>query len=206
MTSPARGSPIPAGPESVAYLQYTSGSTRTPTGVQITHLNLPTNCVQVIHALEGQDGDRGVSWLPFFHDMGLITTLLSTLVGYRFTFMTPAAFVRRPSRWIRELARKEGETGGVFSAAPNFAFEHAALRGLPKDGEPPLDLSNVKAILNGSEPVSAASIRKFNDAFGPTASRRRRSSRPTAWPRPPCSSRTPRWRSRRRSSTSTGRR
>ena len=99
--------------------------------------------------------------------MGLITTLLSTVVGYRFTFMTPAAFVRRPSRWIRELARKEGETGGVFSAAPNFAFEHAALRGLPKDGEPPLDLSNVKAILNGSEPVSAASIRKFNDAFGP---------------------------------------
>jgi fatty acid CoA ligase FadD32 len=159
--------PIPAGPETVAYLQYTSGSTRTPTGVEITHLNLPTNCVQVIHALAGQDGDRGVSWLPFFHDMGLITTLLSTLVGYRFTFMTPAAFVRRPSRWIRELARKEGETGGVFSAAPNFAFEHAALRGLPKDGEPPLDLSNVKAILNGSEPVSAASIRKFNDAFGP---------------------------------------
>ena len=156
-----------AGPETVAYLQYTSGSTRTPTGVEITHLNLPTNVVQVIHALNGQDGDRGVSWLPFFHDMGLITTLLSTVVGYRFTFMTPAAFVRRPSRWIRELARKEGETGGVFSAAPNFAFEHAALRGLPKDGEPPLDLSNVKAILNGSEPVSAASIRKFNDAFGP---------------------------------------
>jgi len=159
--------PILAGHETVAYLQYTSGSTRTPTGVQITHLNLPTNCVQVIHALEGQDGDRGVSWLPFFHDMGLITALLSTVVGYRFTFMTPAAFVRRPSRWIRELARKEGETGGVFSAAPNFAFEHAALRGLPKEGEPPLDLSNVKAILNGSEPVSAASLRKFNAAFAP---------------------------------------
>jgi fatty acid CoA ligase FadD32 len=159
--------PILAGRETVAYLQYTSGSTRTPTGVQITHLNLPTNCVQVIHAMEGQDGDRGVSWLPFFHDMGLITALLSTVVGYRFTFMTPAAFVRRPSRWIRELARKEGDTGGTISAAPNFAFEHAALRGLPKEGEPPLDLSNVKAILNGSEPVSAASIRKFNEAFGP---------------------------------------
>jgi fatty acid CoA ligase FadD32 len=159
--------PILAGHETVAYLQYTSGSTRTPTGVQITHLNLPTNCVQVIHALDGQDGDRGVSWLPFFHDMGLITTLLSTVVGYRFTFMTPAAFVRRPSRWIRELARKEGETGGTISAAPNFAFEHAALRGLPKEGEPPLDLSNVKAILNGSEPVSAASLRKFNEAFAP---------------------------------------
>ena len=159
--------PILAGHETVAYLQYTSGSTRTPTGVQITHLNLPTNCVQVIHALEGQDGDRGVSWLPFFHDMGLITALLSTVVGYRFTFMTPAAFVRRPSRWIRELARKEGDTGGTISAAPNFAFEHAALRGLPREGEPPLDLSNVKAILNGSEPVSAASLRKFNEAFAP---------------------------------------
>ena len=68
--------------------------------------------------------------------------------------MTPAAFVRRPGRWIRELARKPGETGGVFSAAPNFAFEHAAMRGLPRDDEPPLDLSNVKGILNGSEPVS----------------------------------------------------
>jgi fatty acid CoA ligase FadD32 len=159
--------PVLANHDTVAYLQYTSGSTRSPTGVQITHLNLPTNVVQVIDALEGVEGDRGVSWLPFFHDMGLITTLLSTVVGYSFTFMTPAAFVRRPSRWIRELARKEGETGGVFSAAPNFAFEHAALRGLPKEGEPPLDLSNVKAILNGSEPVSAASIRKFNEAFAP---------------------------------------
>jgi fatty acid CoA ligase FadD32 len=159
--------PILASHDTVAYLQYTSGSTRTPTGVEITHLNLPTNVVQVIDALEGEEGDRGVSWLPFFHDMGLITTLLSTVVGYRFTFMTPAAFVRRPSRWIRELARKDGDTGQTISAAPNFAFEHAALRGLPKEGEPPLDLSNVKAILNGSEPVSAASIRKFNEAFAP---------------------------------------
>jgi fatty acid CoA ligase FadD32 len=159
--------PVLASHDTVAYLQYTSGSTRTPTGVQITHLNLPTNVVQVIHALEGTEGDRGVSWLPFFHDMGLITTLLSTVVGYSFTFMTPAAFVRRPGRWIRELARKPGETGQTISAAPNFAFEHAALRGVPKEGEPPLDLSNVKAILNGSEPVSAASIRKFNEAFAP---------------------------------------
>ena len=100
--------------------------------------------------------------------MGLITALLSPVIGHSFTFMTPAAFVRRPGRWIRELARKpEDETGEVFSVAPNFAFEHAALRGLPKDGEPPLDLSNVKAILNGSEPVSPASMRKFYDAFGP---------------------------------------
>src|SRR6201999_3356862 len=157
---------VPASPDTVAYLQYTSGSTRTPTGVMITHLNLPTNVVQVIHALEGQEGDFGVSWLPFFHDMGLITILLSSVIGYPNTFMTPAAFVRRPIRWIRELAGKEGDAGGAVSAAPNFAFEHAALRGLPRVGES-LDLSRVKCILTGSEPVSASSIRKFNEAFGP---------------------------------------
>jgi fatty acid CoA ligase FadD32 len=151
----------------IAYLQYTSGSTRTPTGVQISHLNLPTNVLQVLQALEGTDGDRGLSWLPLFHDMGLITALLAPVLGHSFTFMTPAAFVRRPGRWIRELARKPDDTGGVFSAAPNFAFEHAAVRGLPRDDEPPLDLSNVKGILNGSEPVSPASMRKFYEAFAP---------------------------------------
>ncbi|MDP9165617.1 MAG: long-chain-fatty-acid--AMP ligase FadD32 [Actinomycetota bacterium] len=153
--------------DTVAYLQYTSGSTRIPTGVQITHLNLATNIVQVIEGIGGDEGDRGVTWLPFFHDMGLITAMISPVVGHYITFMTPAAFVRRPGRWIREMARKEGDTGGVISVAPNFAFDHAAARGLPKDGEPPLDLSNVKAVLNGSEPISAATVRRFNEAFGP---------------------------------------
>ncbi|OBK52666.1 long-chain-fatty-acid--AMP ligase FadD32 [Mycobacterium sp. 1081908.1] len=153
----------------IAYLQYTSGSTRTPTGVQITHLNLPTNVLQVLNGLEGKEGDRGLSWLPFFHDMGLITALLSPVLGHNFTFMTPAAFVRRPGRWIREMARKPDDAPDceVFTVAPNFAFEHAAVRGVPKEGEPPLDLSNVKGILNGSEPVSPASMRKFYEAFAP---------------------------------------
>jgi fatty acid CoA ligase FadD32 len=151
----------------IAYLQYTSGSTRIPTGVQITHLNLATNVVQVIEAIEGEEGDRGVSWLPFFHDMGLITAMISPLIGHYFTFMTPAAFVRRPIRWMREIARHPGDTGGTISVAPNFAFDHAAARGVPKQGDEPLDLSNVKAILNGSEPISAATVRRFNEAFGP---------------------------------------
>ncbi|CAJ1494695.1 long-chain-fatty-acid--AMP ligase FadD32 [[Mycobacterium] burgundiense] len=151
----------------IAYLQYTSGSTRIPTGVQITHLNLATNVVQVIEALEGEEGDRGVTWLPFFHDMGLITALIAPMIGHNVTFMTPAAFVRRPGRWIREMARKPDDTGGVISPAPNFAFDHAAARGVPKEGEPPLDLSNIKSILNGSEPISAATVRRFNEAFGP---------------------------------------
>ncbi|MEZ0339511.1 long-chain-fatty-acid--AMP ligase FadD32 [Mycobacterium sp. pV006] len=159
--------PIHVAHDTIAYLQYTSGSTRIPTGVQITHLNLATNVVQVIEALEGEEGDRGVSWLPFFHDMGLITVLLSPMLGHYITFMTPAAFVRRPGRWIREMARKPEDTGGTISVAPNFAFDHAAARGVPKDGEPPLDLSNIKCILNGSEPISAATVRRFNEAFGP---------------------------------------
>jgi fatty acid CoA ligase FadD32 len=153
--------------DTIAYLQYTSGSTRIPTGVQITHLNLATNVVQVIEAIGGEEGDRGVTWLPFFHDMGLITAMVSPMIGHYVTFMTPAAFVRRPGRWIRELARKDGDKGGVISVAPNFAFDHAAARGVPKEGEPPMDLSNVKAVLNGSEPISAATVRRFNEAFSP---------------------------------------
>ena len=153
--------------DTVAYLQYTSGSTRIPTGVQITHLNLATNVVQIIEALDGEEGDRGCCWLPFFHDMGLITTLLAPMIGHYFTFMTPAAFVRRPSRWLREMSARPEDTGGVISVAPNFAFDHAAARGLPKDDEPPLDLSKVKAVLNGSEPISAATVRRFNEAFAP---------------------------------------
>jgi fatty acid CoA ligase FadD32 len=153
--------------DTVAYLQYTSGSTRIPTGVQITHINLATNVVQIIEALDGEEGDRGCCWLPFFHDMGLITTLLAPMIGHYFTFMTPAAFVRRPSRWLREMSARPDDTGGVISVAPNFAFDHAAARGLPKDDEPPLDLSKVKAVLNGSEPISAATVRRFNEAFAP---------------------------------------
>lgn len=161
--------PPEADENTIAYLQYTSGSTRTPTGVEITHLNLPTNVLQVLNGLEGKEGDRGLSWLPFFHDMGLITAMLSPVLGHNFTFMTPAAFVRRPGRWIREMARKPDDAPDceVFTVAPNFAFEHAAVRGVSKEGEPPLDLSNVKGILNGSEPVSPSSMRKFYEAFKP---------------------------------------
>ncbi|MBV9350304.1 MAG: AMP-binding protein, partial [Mycobacterium sp.] len=153
--------------DTIAYLQYTSGSTRVPTGVEITHLNLATNVIQVLTAFEGKEEDRGVTWLPFFHDMGLIAIMLSPVLGRYNTFMTPAAIVRRPIRWMRELSREDPDSpGDVYSVAPNFAFEHAAARGVPKEGEPPLDLSRVKSIMNGSEPISVASMRKFHEAFG----------------------------------------
>jgi fatty acyl-AMP ligase FadD32 len=153
--------------DTIAYLQYTSGSTRSPAGVKITHVAVGTNVVQVATALEGDETHRGVSWLPFFHDMGLITIMMPSVTGRHATFMTPAAFVRRPIRWLRELGVKGSDAGPSISAAPNFAFEHAAMRGLPKEGDPELDLSNVKCILNGSEPVSQVSMRKFYEAFAP---------------------------------------
>ncbi|MBF6213809.1 AMP-binding protein [Nocardia puris] len=151
--------------DSIAYLQYTSGSTRTPAGVEITHRAVGTNLMQMIDAIGVTENSRGVTWLPLFHDMGLLCVILPTIGGGFITIMSPSAFVRRPYRWIKELAAVS-DGAGTFAAAPNFAFEHAAARGLPKAGEE-LDLSNVIGLINGSEPVSVSSMRKFNEAFAP---------------------------------------
>ncbi|MBH0779057.1 long-chain-fatty-acid--AMP ligase FadD32 [Nocardia bovistercoris] len=151
--------------DDVAYLQYTSGSTRSPAGVEITHRAVGTNLLQMIDAIGVTENSRGVTWLPLFHDMGLLCVILPTIGGGFITIMSPSAFVRRPYRWIKELAAAS-DGAGTFAAAPNFAFEHAAARGLPKAGEE-LDLSNVIGLINGSEPVSVTSMRKFNEAFAP---------------------------------------
>lgn len=149
----------------IAYLQYTSGSTRTPAGVEITHRNVITNVGQLFDGLGLRSGARGVTWLPLFHDMGLLN-VISVAMGYAsITVMSPRAFVQRPSRWINALG-EDKNPHGVFAAAPNFAFEHAAKRGLPKEGET-LDLSGVTSIINGSEPVTTASMNVFMEAFGP---------------------------------------
>jgi acyl-CoA synthetase (AMP-forming)/AMP-acid ligase II len=108
---------------------------------------------------------RSVSWLPLYHDMGLLMIVCVAVFGTQVTLMSPIAFVRRPQRWIRQLAA-ESRQGRTFAAAPNFAFELAAHRGLPDAGED-LDLSNVVSLINGSEPVSIHSIEEFNAAFAP---------------------------------------
>lgn len=149
--------------DDVAYLQYTSGSTRTPAGVEITHRSACSNVLQMIISVGLDWNIRSVSWLPLFHDMGLLMIMFPALCGGHITLMSPVAFVRRPNRWITELAASDLPT---FAAAPNFAFELAAQRGLPAEGET-LDLSNVAGLINGSEPVSMASIEKFNAAFKP---------------------------------------
>ncbi|MEU4840845.1 long-chain-fatty-acid--AMP ligase FadD32 [Nocardia testacea] len=151
--------------DDIAYLQYTSGSTRTPAGVEITHRAVGTNLLQMVDAINLDWNSRGVTWLPLFHDMGLLTVILPAVGGKFITIMSPASFVRRPYRWIKELAAAS-DGAGTFAAAPNFAFEHAAVRGLPKNGES-LDLSNVIGLINGSEPVTTSSMKKFNDAFAP---------------------------------------
>ncbi|MFC4124096.1 long-chain-fatty-acid--AMP ligase FadD32 [Nocardia rhizosphaerae] len=151
--------------DDIAYLQYTSGSTRTPAGVEITHRAVGTNLLQMIDSLNMNENSRGVTWLPLFHDMGLLTVILPAVGGKFITIMSPSAFVRRPSRWINELAAVS-DGAGTFAAAPNFAFEHAAARGVPKAGES-LDLSNVIGLINGSEPVTVSSMKKFNEAFAP---------------------------------------
>jgi acyl-CoA synthetase (AMP-forming)/AMP-acid ligase II len=149
--------------DDIAYLQYTSGSTRSPAGVEITHRSVCTNVLQMIISVGLDWNIRSVSWLPLFHDMGLLMIMFPALCGRQITLMSPVAFVRRPYRWIKELAASDLPT---FAAAPNFAFELAAQRGLPPAGET-LDLSNVAGLINGSEPVSMASIEAFNAAFAP---------------------------------------
>ena len=151
--------------DTVAYLQYTSGSTRIPAGVEITYEAVAANCLQIYDCIEIDRNARGVTWLPMFHDMGLLTVILPALGGRYVTIMSPAAFVRRPGRWIRELAADD-DNAPTYAAAPNFAYEHAAARGLPQAGEE-LDLSNVIGLINGSEPVTVSSMRKFNEAFEP---------------------------------------
>lgn len=149
----------------VAYLQYTSGSTRVPAGVEITHKGVITNVLQMFFAIGLEDDSRGVTWLPLYHDMGLLTVMIPAIFGKYITIMSPKAFVQRPYRWIKELGAQTG-SGGTFSASPNFAYEHAAAKGLPKEGEE-LDLSNVIGLINGAEPVSTVSMQKFNKAFAP---------------------------------------
>src|ERR1700744_4075076 len=151
--------------DDIAYLQYTSGSTRAPVGVEITHRAIGTNVLQMVIST-GMDWDiRSVSWLPLYHDMGLLMIVCVAVFGTQVTLMAPGAFVRRPQRWIRQLAA-ESKHGPTFAAAPNFAFELAVERGLPDEGED-LDLTNVVSLINGSEPVRIASIEKFNAAFAP---------------------------------------
>ncbi len=160
-----RFAPVELDIHAVSHLQYTSGSTRPPVGVEITHRAVGVNLVQMIYSIDLLDRNtHGVSWLPLYHDMGLSMIGFPAVYGGHSTLMSPAAFVRRPQRWIHALSAGSRE-GNVVTAAPNFAYEWAAQRGLPAPGDD-VDLSNVVLII-GSEPVSIDAVTTFNKAFAP---------------------------------------
>ncbi|OHU97952.1 AMP-binding protein [Mycobacterium talmoniae] len=147
-----------------AYLQYTSGSTRRPAGVIVTHTNVITDIQQAFSDYLGGVMPPDfvlVSWLPFFHDMGLIKGICAPLVcGRRAVLMSPMSFLQRPARWMQALAT----SNKAFSAAPNFAFELTAKRTTDADLAG-LDLGEVIGIASGSERVHAATLRAFTERF-----------------------------------------
>ncbi len=151
--------------DDVSHLQYTGGSTRPPVGVEITHRAVGFNLLQMILSIDMLDRNtHGVSWLPLYHDMGLSMIGFPTVYGGHCTLMSPTAFIRRPRRWIDALAAGS-RAARVVTAAPNFAYEWTAQRGVPEPGSD-VDLSRVVMII-GSEPVRVDAITAFNDAFAP---------------------------------------
>ncbi len=154
--------------DDIAYLQYTSGSTRTPAGVTLTHRNIVTNVFQLREA-NGLDfsGPTLVSWLPLFHDMGLLLgAAVPVMGGCHGILIDPVAFILKPLRWLQACSGLES----VVTAAPNFAYDYVAKRVKPED-RATLDLSGVKSWVNGAEPILPATLERFQEAFAECGAR-----------------------------------
>lgn len=149
--------------DDVALLQYTSGSTGTPKGVILTHANLLAN-IRAMNQVAGADSsDIFVSWLPLYHDMGLIGAWLGSMYcAYRLVVMSPLTFLAHPARWLWALH----EYGGSISGAPNFAYELCVQKIDDHDLEG-LDLSAWRLAFNGAEPVSPETLSRFSERFAP---------------------------------------
>ncbi|OBB87834.1 AMP-binding protein [Mycolicibacterium peregrinum] len=154
-------------PTDTAYLQYTSGSTRQPAGVMMSHRNLLANFEQLMSGYFADfgnvvpEGSAIVSWLPFYHDMGLYLGVCGpVLAGVPAVLMSPVAFLQRPARWMQMLATN----GRTYTAAPNFAFELAVRKTSDADMAG-LDLSQILVIITGSERVHPATLERFTQRF-----------------------------------------
>lgn len=155
-------------PQSLAVLQYTSGSTSDPKGVMVTHGSLLANLAAVQQQCASGPTDVGVGWLPHFHDMGLLGILLHPLfVGGTCVFMAPISFLKRPVRWLEALSRWRG----TMLAAPDFAFDMCA-RVVSAEQSDQLDLSSIRCALNGAEPIRAATLGRFSRRFASVGFRR----------------------------------
>jgi acyl carrier protein len=152
-----------AAPGDIAFLQYTSGSTGDPKGVILTHANLLANLRAMGEAIAVSSDDVFVSWLPLYHDMGLIGAWFGSLYfGMPLVLMSPLAFLARPSRWLAAISRH----GGTLSAAPNFAYELCAKKLADADLQG-LNLASWRLALNGAEPVSPDTLEAFAARFAP---------------------------------------
>ncbi|ACU72364.1 amino acid adenylation domain protein [Catenulispora acidiphila DSM 44928] len=153
--------------DSVALLQYTSGSTGTPKGVVLTHANLLHNVRQIQDFFAVTPDSRGLSWLPPYHDMGLIGGLLEPLfVGMPIWLMAPFDFLKRPVSWLQALTR----IGATASGGPNFAYDLCARKTTPEQLAA-LDLSSWSVAFNGAEPIRRATLERFAERFGPAGFR-----------------------------------
>ena len=153
--------PLPATPGDIAFLQYTSGSTGNPKGVVLTHANLVANIRGMAEAVQASSNDVFVSWLPLYHDMGLIGAWFAALYhGFPTVLMSPLAFLSRPSRWLWAIHRHRG----TLSGGPNFSYELCLKR--IEDAElEGLDLSCWRYAFNGAEPVSPSTLAAFEQRF-----------------------------------------
>jgi len=146
-----------------ALIQYTSGSTGDPKGVVLSHHNLLSNIRAMGETIEASSADTFVSWLPLYHDMGLIGAWLGSLYyGAQLVIMSPLAFLADPARWLRTIHSH----GATLSAAPNFAFE-LCLKNIHDEDIEGLDLSSLRMVVNGAEPVSPSTITRFTERFLP---------------------------------------
>ncbi|WP_395107625.1 fatty acyl-AMP ligase [Actinomadura sp. SCN-SB] len=150
-------------PAATAYLQYTSGSTRHPVGVRVSHQNMAAAVGQLSSCLGIDRNSKVVTWLPLFHDMGLVFSVILPLArGFPVVHMAPFAFVQRPRRWLRLLS----EHGATHTVSPNFGLDLCVDR-VPEEQRAGLDLSRLTWLGNGSEPVRAGSLARFTDAYEP---------------------------------------
>jgi acyl carrier protein len=159
--APADFAPASVAARDVAFIQYTSGSTGNPKGVVLTHANLLANIRAIGEAVQITRGDVFVSWLPLYHDMGLISAWLASLYfGNPLVVMSPLGFLARPERWLWAIHRHRG----TLTAAPNFAYELCLKRVDDRqlDG---LDLSSLRLVANGAEPVSPDTLERFIARF-----------------------------------------
>ncbi|WP_375773038.1 amino acid adenylation domain-containing protein [Archangium gephyra] len=156
-----------ASPSTLAFLQYTSGSTSTPKGVMLTHSNLMHN-LSLIHACFGHSRkSQGVIWLPPYHDMGLIGGILQPLYGgFPVTLLSPVDFLKKPLRWLQAISKYKATTSG----GPNFAYDLCARKVTPEELAA-LDLSHWDLAFNGAEPIRPETLKRFADTFGPAGFR-----------------------------------